>query len=95
LYAVTGVQTCALPISLNGTAGHGTLRIREFSYPWPPQALIIVATDGLTTRWTLEAYPGLAARDPALIAGILYRDHKRGRDDVTVVVARAARPGRA
>ena len=32
--------------------------------------------------------PGLASRAPTLIAGILYRDHTRGRDDTTVVVAR-------
>jgi hypothetical protein len=28
-------------------------------------------------------------RDPALIAGVLLRDAGRGRDDATVVVARA------
>ena len=47
-------------------------------------------SDGLTTHWTLERLPGLAARHPSLIAGVLYRDFKRGRDDVTVVVARGA-----
>ena len=79
-------------VSLNGTAGHGTIRPREFSYPWPAGGLLVMASDGLATRWSLESYPGLASRDPALVAGILYRDHRRGRDDVTVVVAREARP---
>jgi anti-sigma regulatory factor (Ser/Thr protein kinase) len=78
-------------VSLNGTAGHGTIRPREFSYPWPAGGLLVMASDGLATRWSLESYPGLAAHDPALVAGILYRDHSRGRDDVTVVVAREAR----
>jgi anti-sigma regulatory factor (Ser/Thr protein kinase) len=75
-------------VSLNGTAGHGTVRPREFSYPWPPSGLMVLASDGLGTRWTLESYPGLIARDPALVAAVLYRDFNRGRDDVTVVVAR-------
>ena len=44
----------------------------------------------LSTATGLESYPGLAARDPALIAGVLYRDFCRGRDDATVVVAKAA-----
>jgi hypothetical protein len=48
-------------------------------------------SDGLTTRWDLTAYPGLAHRSPALIAGVLYRDFSRRRDDVTVVVARERR----
>jgi hypothetical protein len=30
----------------------------------------------------------LLARDPSLVAGVLYRDFTRGRDDATVVVLR-------
>jgi hypothetical protein len=45
-------------------------------------------SDGLATQWDLDQYPGLAARRPSLIAGVLYRDFARGRDDVTVVVAK-------
>jgi anti-sigma regulatory factor (Ser/Thr protein kinase) len=78
-------------VSHNGTAGHGIIRIREFSYLWAKGALLVLASDGLTTRWTLESYPGLPARDPSLVAAILYRDHSRQRDDVTVVVAREPR----
>jgi len=78
-------------VSHNGTAGHGTVRIREFSYPWPKGALLVLASDGLATRWTLEPYPGLTVRHPSLLAAILYRDHSRQRDDVTVVVAREPR----
>ena len=39
-------------------------------------------------RRELEAYPGLSQKDPSLIAGVLYRDFVRRRDDVVVVVAR-------
>jgi anti-sigma regulatory factor (Ser/Thr protein kinase) len=77
-------------VSLNGTAGHQCERIQEFSYPWPDDGLLVMHSDGLTTGTALEPYPGLAARDPALIAGVLYRDFCRGRDDATVVVAKAA-----
>jgi hypothetical protein len=45
-------------------------------------------SDGLTSRWKLADYPGLSHRVPALIAAILYRDFKRGRDDATILVAR-------
>jgi anti-sigma regulatory factor (Ser/Thr protein kinase) len=76
-------------VSMNGTAGHQCERIQEFSYPWPDHGLLLLHSDGLATGTTLDAYPGLAARDPALIAGVLYRDFSRGRDDATVVVAKA------
>jgi hypothetical protein len=46
-------------------------------------------SDGLASRWDLGAYPGLRVHDPALIAAALYRDFARGRDDVTVLAARA------
>jgi len=77
-------------VSYNGTAGHAARKIDEFTYPWPANAVLVQHTDGLTSRWTLEAYPGLTARHPSLVAGVLYRDFKRGRDDVAVVVAGGA-----
>ena len=73
-------------VSHNGTVGHQMRKVQEFEYPWPDRGLLVLHSDGLQTRWTLEAYPGLAARHPGVIAGVLYRDFKRGRDDVTVVV---------
>jgi hypothetical protein len=78
-------------VSHNGIAGHEARRIAEFSYPFPDGALLVLHSDGLTSRWSLDPYPGLAERHPALLAGVLYRDFRRGRDDVAVVVARAAR----
>jgi hypothetical protein len=51
-------------------------------------ALVLLYSDGIATHWSLDAYPGLAGRDPSIIAGIIYRDWNRGRDDATVVVVR-------
>jgi anti-sigma regulatory factor (Ser/Thr protein kinase) len=76
-------------VSHNGTAGLEARRVQEFVYPFEGSAVLVVHSDGLATQWRLERYAGLAARDPALIAGVLYRDFKRGRDDLTVLVARA------
>jgi hypothetical protein len=79
-------------VSLGGIVGHDVRRITEYSYPWPDDGLLVLATDGLQTQWDLARYPGLVTRSPALVAGVLYRDFNRGRDDTTVVVARAKRP---
>lgn len=83
--AATGSRSL---ISHNGTVGHQALRVQQFSYAWPADALLVLHTDGLSNRWNLERYPGLAGRHPSLIAGVLYRDFGRNRDDVTVLVAR-------
>jgi anti-sigma regulatory factor (Ser/Thr protein kinase) len=77
-------------VSHNGTAGAEARRIQQFEYSWPPDALVVMYSDGLTSNWDWSAYPGLQAHDPAVIAGVLYRDHNRGRDDATVLVLKAA-----
>jgi hypothetical protein len=77
-------------MSHNGTIGYQIRKIQALTYPWSDNALLVLHSDGLATRWQLHAYPDLVRRHPSLIAGVLYRDFARGRDDVTVVVARAA-----
>jgi len=75
-------------VSHNGIVGERVAKIQEFTYPWTPEALLVLYSDGLTSRWTLTSYPGLTTHHPNLIAGVLYRDFVRGRDDVTVAVVR-------
>ena len=77
-------------VSYNGIAGHEARKIQEFTYDWPRDALLVLHSDGLSARWDLSRYPGLALRDPSVVAGVLYRDFSRGRDDALVVVVRAA-----
>jgi anti-sigma regulatory factor (Ser/Thr protein kinase) len=75
-------------VSHNGTVGHSIRRIQEFSYELPPNALLVIHSDGLKSRWTLDGYPGLTQRDPSVVAAVLFRDYERSSDDATVVVAR-------
>jgi anti-sigma regulatory factor (Ser/Thr protein kinase) len=73
-------------VSHSGTAGHTAGRMQEFQYPMHNRPVLVLFSDGLTTSWSPENHPGLFALDPMLIAGVLYRDHVRGRDDASVVV---------
>ena len=75
-------------VSHNGTAGHVAPRIRAFTYEFAATPMVILYSDGLATRWDITAYPGLVSQHPALVAGVLLRDHRRGRDDSSVVVMR-------
>ena len=77
-------------VSLSGILGHEVRQFRQYQYPWPTGALLVMHSDGLTSHWSLDSYPGLRLRHPALVAAVLYRDFQRGRDDVTVVVGKAA-----
>ena len=75
-------------VSHNGTLGDGVPRVQEFTYPWPDRGLLVLHSDGLSSHWDLEPYPGLTRKDPSLIAGVLYRDFASRRDDVVVFVGR-------
>lgn len=76
--------------SHNGIVGHEMRTVHEFTHDWPAGGSLLMHSDGLQTRWRLDAYPGLLARDPAIVAGVLFRDFARGRDDATALVVRAA-----
>lgn len=59
--------------------------------PWAAGSVLILASDGIRSHWDPSAYPGLADRDPSVMAAVIYRDHERGTDDATVLVVRDVR----
>jgi anti-sigma regulatory factor (Ser/Thr protein kinase) len=75
-------------VSHNGTAGHTARTLQEFTYPMTKASVMVMHSDGLHAGWNPADYAGLWTRDPALAAGVLYRDFTRRRDDATVVVGR-------
>jgi anti-sigma regulatory factor (Ser/Thr protein kinase) len=77
-------------MSHNGTVGHNARRIQEIVYPFDDMlSMIVLHSDGLSGSWSISNYPGLAAQHPSVWAAVLYRDFARGRDDATVLVAKA------
>jgi anti-sigma regulatory factor (Ser/Thr protein kinase) len=73
-------------VSHNGIVGHTVRKVQPFHYEWPADSAVILFSDGMTTSWNTSVYRGIHARHPALLAGLIARDHTRGRDDATVVV---------
>lgn len=80
-------------VSHNGTVGHVMTRIAEFEYDFPSKSILVMHSDGLTSQWSLDKYAGLGRRHPGLIAGVLYRDFKRGRDDASIMAIREREEG--
>ncbi len=75
----------------HGTAGvlRRTSMIEQRS-DFPPLGLLVLHTDGLTTRWSVEGRTELLRHRSEVVAAALWRDHSRGTDDCLVVVVRAA-----
>jgi hypothetical protein len=64
--------------------------MQEFRANFPSQAVLVLHSDGLHSKWDISPYPGLLSRHPAVIGGALLRDFRRHRDDASVVVVKAA-----
>lgn len=84
---ITGNETKRIATD-NGIVGHVMSRPRELTHGCQPDTVLVLHSDGLTSNWQVDRYPGLMQHHAALIAGVLYRDCKRGRDDSLVVVIR-------
>lgn len=74
-------------VSANGIVGHQMPGYREYTYDWPPGAMMIMHSDGLKSQWALDE-PGLMQRHASIIAAVLIRDFSRERDDAAVLVVR-------
>jgi len=86
--AIVGPSGSRSLMSHNGIAGHEMRKIQELSSEWPADVLLIMHSDGMSSRWDLGKYPGLIRRSPSVVAGVIYRDFSRGRDDALIVVVR-------
>ena len=81
---ISGIEDRSL-MSQHGTLGVQIRRLQDIGYPWPDHSLVVLHSDGLTAQWDPGTYPGLLQRHPAVIAGVIYRDFFRPRDDATIV----------
>jgi len=82
---ISGVGDRTL-LSQHGTVGMQIRKLQDVSYDWPPHAVIVLHSDGFTTRWTLGDAADVLQHHPALVAAWVARDQVRGRDDATLVV---------
>ncbi len=74
--------------SMNGTVGLAIPRVQLFRYTWDKGWLLVMHSDGVSAKWSFDRYPGLQEAHPALVAGVLFRDHRRSNDDATIVALR-------
>jgi len=74
-------------VTQNGTCGRILPRIQEYSYPIESRSMLLMYSDGMNSKCSISGYPGIQDRHPQLIAGLLYRDFSRHRDDSTVFLA--------
>jgi hypothetical protein len=72
--------------SVPGVAGVRARNVRRFEYPLEPTSVVVMHSDGLNGRWTLDLE--LLTRSPAVVAAVLMREAGVRHDDAGVIVAR-------
>lgn len=87
--AVLSGGECRRMVSQHGVAGYVAARVTEFTYPYADRATVILHSDGLSAKWDIDKYAGLAASHPSLIAAALFGKMRRERDDACITVMQA------
>jgi anti-sigma regulatory factor (Ser/Thr protein kinase) len=73
-------------LSVPGIVGHQARTIRQYEYSVAPGTAVVLHSDGISSRWEAAALPGLAARDPLVVAAALLGEAGSHRDDAGVLV---------
>ena len=77
-------------MSYNGIVGHNIPNtMNAQSYPADLYNQVILASDGIKTRWDMAKYPMIQKCDPSVLAAAIYKDHARRTDDMSVVIAKS------
>ncbi|GAA2904807.1 SpoIIE family protein phosphatase [Pseudonocardia halophobica] len=90
---VTGTTKRSM-ISVGGIAGYRVPTLRAYDYPLPPEAVVVLHSDGVRPRWQAEDLVPPPRRSPVVVAAALLRDEGVRQDDASVVVGRAPRADR-
>ncbi|MBV4355841.1 ATP-binding SpoIIE family protein phosphatase [Pinibacter aurantiacus] len=76
-------------LSYNGIIGHNIPNtLKEQVTDAEHSQTIIMCSDGIKTRWDLQKYPGILKCDLSILATVIYKDHARKTDDMSVIVGR-------
>ena len=76
-------------VAQNGILGYNMPRtLQEHELPYEPGQCLVMASDGIQTRWNPARYPNVSRYDPMILATAIYKEHGRQTDDMSVAVAR-------
>ena len=78
------------PLSMAGIVGYNLRKIRKFEYPYEPAGVVLLYSDGISSRFDPSKYPQLR-RDPQRAAEQIIEEWGKETDDATILIAVEAR----
>lgn len=74
------------PLSMAGIVGCNLRKVRKFEYAFEPASVVLMYSDGVSSRFDLSKYPYLR-RDPQRAAERIVEEWGKDRDDATILIA--------
>jgi len=78
-------------VSTSGILGNNTRRLRQFEYPWSPDSLLVLCSDGVRSAWRTGLDKRLWGAHPDVLANEIISNFTREADDATVLGIRQRR----
>jgi len=75
------------PVNFSGTLGLVLRTVRIFEHPWGG-GIIVMYTDGISSRWNLDDIPEMKEESSIKIASVILERFGRHNDDATVIVGK-------
>jgi len=85
---INGIEMKA-NMSYNGIIGHNIPNsMKDHEVPAENAQVLVLCSDGIKTKWDLLKYPGVLKHDLGILAAVIFKDHARHTDDMSVVAVR-------
>ena len=76
-------------MSYNGIIGHNIPNsMKDHEVHAENAQILVLCSDGIKTKWDLLKYPGILKHDLSILAAVIFKDHARHTDDMSVVAVR-------
>ncbi len=73
-------------VNYNGTLGHALRSYRTLEYPWTKNSILIIISDGISSKFEPQDISGFWDKNPILIANSILKNYGKTNDDATVLV---------
>ena len=83
-------EAAPAPFCINGTLGVAVRTVKVDDYPLPGDSTIIMFSDGISGRFTLDNIHGFLSQKPQGLAKRIMDNHAKDHDDATVIVGRSS-----
>ena len=74
------------PINYNGTVGMVLRSFKVLSYSWRVGNIMIMTSDGISSRYDIEGGQSILNQHPMLIAKYIFDNFSKEHDDATILV---------